>query len=121
MLGVARRLRQCPLPLRLDLLPPDARRIVESRGWSTQYVQLIWSAAGNALSDPTVEWLSGAAITLATVFVFQQGARRGSEAVLAGWAALRTAFRTMGIAAPADLQTWLQREGLPSARPGAYL
>lgn len=99
-----------------------AELVVRDHAWLAINGPLIWSAAGSYPSHPFVDWLAAAASECNISFA---PGINGSVVVQSMWSAIRSGFRSLGIASGVDLVSWLKAqrfilEGDPM-RPVAYL
>ena len=95
-------------------------RIVREHRWSVLNVPLMWDAAGQERSTPTLDWLCHVS-TEFPALQFNGGSVPVSEAARTGWMSLRTAIRAWGIAQQDDLSTWLRSQGFPGPQPGNHI
>ena len=99
-----------------------AEAVVRDHSWSAVNCPLIWSAAGGEASHAVVDWL--ASVASGCLVSFAPGVD-GPVIIQSIWSAIRSGFRSLGIATREDLVAWLVAQGLISAaehmRPGAYL
>ena len=100
-----------------DPMPLSLRR----QRWSTLNVPLMWSAAGQEVSTPVLEWLVGAAGAITEPVQFHGGEIPASEAARVGWLSLRGVMRNWRIDTPPQLSTWLRSQGFAASRPGHHI
>ena len=96
-------------------------RALRQQRWSPLNVPLIWAAAGNESSTPVLEWLVEAAEQVPEPVEFHGGQAVPSVCAREGWAALRGALRSWGVADREDLSHWLGTQGFPRTSPGNHI
>ena len=100
-----------------DPMPLSLRR----QRWSPLNVPLMWSAAGQEVSTPVLEWLVGAAGAITEPVQFHGGEIPASEAARVVWLSLRGVMRNWRIDTPPQLSTWLRSQGFAASRPGHHI
>ena len=84
-------------------------------------ISVMWSAAGQEVSTPVLEWLVGAAGAITEPVQFHGGEIPASEAARVGWLSLRGVMRNWRIDTPPQLSTWLRSQGFAASRPGHHI
>ena len=88
--------------------------------WSALNVPLLWAAAEDDRRCPMMVWLMEVTQTAPNVVVAGVP-MAGTDAVMAGWDALRNSMRRMGIGSREQFAEWIHNEGFPMPRWGGYI